>query len=81
MKAKKCSLELLTNLVNIFLYIMRKFKPGDYVVTLDGKRGYIVDHHAQNSNYYSIRLTHGYIFKSDEELELDFSVNEKEEKN
>jgi len=60
---------------------VKKFKPGDYVVTLDGKKGYIVDCHAQDSNYYSIRLTHGYIFKSIEELELDFHGNEKEEKN
>lgn len=53
---------------------MKKFYPGDYVITQDGKKGYIVDQHiSQDSIFYSIRLTHGYIFKSVEEIELDFS--------
>jgi hypothetical protein len=49
----------------------KKFKPGDYIVTKEGLRGYIVDCSDPKEKFYTIRLTSGYINKSIEDLEKD----------
>jgi hypothetical protein len=47
------------------------FCPGDYIVTKEGFRGYVVDYCDMKEKFYTIRLTSGYIQKSVEDLEKD----------
>jgi hypothetical protein len=47
------------------------FRPGDYIVTKEGLRGYVVDCYDPKEKFYTIRLTSGYINKSVEDLEKD----------
>jgi hypothetical protein len=47
------------------------FCAGDYVVTKEGLRGYVVDCNDPKEKFYTIRLTSGYINKSVEDLEKD----------
>lgn len=50
---------------------MNKFKPGDYIVTKDGFRGYVVTPESFSENAYTIRLASGYAVYSGEDLEID----------
>lgn len=47
------------------------FNPGDYIVTRDGFRGYVVSKLDYCNNMYDVRLPGGYTIRGGEELELD----------
>lgn len=47
------------------------FRPGDYIITSEGVRGYIVDKAEGSKDMYDIRLTSGYIVRSRDDIELD----------
>ena len=50
---------------------MNTFKPKDYIVTLDGFRGYVVKRLDYCHNSYEIRLASGLTVRGGEELKLD----------
>lgn len=53
---------------------MSFFEPGDYIVTREGQKGYVVDRLSEpstNSYVYQIRWTHGYGIQKSEDLKLD----------
>jgi hypothetical protein len=50
---------------------MNKFKSGDYIVTKDGFRGYVVTKESYCENAYTIRLASGYAIYSGNDLEID----------
>ena len=47
-----------------------KFNPGDYIVTKEGLRGYIVQQ-IEESNTYTVRLVSGYTTINEEDLQKD----------
>ena len=47
-----------------------KFNPGDYIVTSEGLRGYVI-HQVDESNVYAVRLASGYKVVSESDLEKD----------
>jgi hypothetical protein len=47
-----------------------KFKPGTYIVTKEGHRGYIVEL-IKHTRLYQIRLASGCTVRSEQELEVD----------
>ena len=51
----------------------KKFNPGDYIVTKDNQRGYVVDcwESEDFKKYCTIRITSGYVHKLNEDLQLD----------
>jgi len=51
--------------------IMNTFNPKDYIVTLDGFRGYVVKRLDYCHNMYEIRLASGLTVRGGEELQLD----------
>jgi ubiquinone biosynthesis protein Coq4 len=51
--------------------IMNNFNPKDYIVTVDGFRGYVVKRLDYCHNMYEIRLTSGLTVRGGEELKLD----------
>ena len=55
----------------------KKFQPGDYIVTKEGLRGYIVDYPNPKEKIYTIRLTSGYVNKSIEDFEKDPIMEDK----
>jgi hypothetical protein len=54
----------------------KKFKPGDYIITREGFRGYVVDCYDPKKQFYTIRLTSGYINKPVEDLEKDLIMED-----
>lgn len=50
--------------------VVSKFNPGDYIVTSEGLRGYII-HQIDESDTYAIRLVSGYTTIQESELEKD----------
>jgi hypothetical protein len=48
-----------------------KFRPGDYIVTSDGFRGYVVRSLEYCQDSYEIRLVSGLTIRSGSELSLD----------
>lgn len=51
--------------------IMNTFNPKDYIVTVDGFRGYVVKRLDYCHNSYEIRLASGLTVRGGEELQLD----------
>lgn len=47
-----------------------EYKPGSYIVTKDGLRGYVVER-KEGTNMYQIRLTSGYVLKHEHDIEID----------
>ena len=47
-----------------------KFNPGDYIVTKEGLRGYIVQQIDESDNY-AVRLVSGYTIVNENDLEKD----------
>jgi hypothetical protein len=54
----------------------KHFDPGDYVITKEGLRGYVVDYYDTKKEFYTIRITSGYINKSVEDLEKDTIIED-----
>ena len=50
---------------------MNTFNPKDYIVTLDGFRGYVVKRLDYCHNMYEIRLASGLTVRGGEDLKLD----------
>ena len=50
---------------------MNTFNPKDYIVTLDGFRGYVVKRLDYCHNMYEIRLAGGLTVRGGEELQID----------
>ena len=50
--------------------VVSKFNPGDYVVTSEGLRGYII-HQIDESDTYAVRLVSGYTISNENDLEKD----------
>jgi hypothetical protein len=50
--------------------VVSKFNPGDYIVTSQGLRGYVI-HQIDESNTYAVRLASGYTTISESDLEKD----------
>jgi len=50
---------------------MNKFNSGDYIVTKDGFRGFVVTPESYCQNAYTIRLASGYAVYSGKDLEID----------
>lgn len=50
---------------------MNTFNPKDYIVTIDGFRGYVVKRLDYCHNMYEIRLASGLTVRGGEELQLD----------
>ena len=48
-----------------------KFNSGDYIVTKDGFRGFVVTKESCGKNVYTIRLASGYAVYSGSDLEID----------
>lgn len=50
---------------------MNKFNSGDYIVTKDGFRGFVVTKESYCENAYTVRLASGYAIYSGSDLEID----------
>ena len=50
--------------------VVSKFNPGDYIVTKQGLRGYVI-HQIDETDTYAVRLASGYTTISESELEKD----------
>ena len=50
--------------------VVSKFNPGDYIVTSQGLRGYVI-HQIDESDTYAVRLASGYTTINESELEKD----------
>jgi len=48
-----------------------EFKPGNYIVTIDGFRGYIVKRLEYCHNMYEVRLAGGLTVRGGEEMKID----------
>jgi hypothetical protein len=48
----------------------KEFVPGEYIVTKDGHRGYIIEK-LGDMNMYQIRLSSGYTIRSGQDIEHD----------
>jgi hypothetical protein len=55
----------------------KEFVPGEYIVTKDGHRGYIIERVA-DINMYQIRLTSGYTICSEQDIEHDSLMDDVE---
>lgn len=53
------------------IMVVNVFKPKDYIVTVDGFRGYVVKRLDYCFNMYEIRLASGLTVRGGEELKLD----------
>lgn len=49
---------------------MNTFAPGDYIVTSEGLRGYVI-HQIDESDTYAVRLVSGYTIVNENDLEKD----------
>ena len=47
----------------------KEFKPGTYIVTAEGNRGYIIQR-VPKTNMYEIRLASGYSVRSHKDLQI-----------
>ncbi len=56
------------------LTMYEDFKPGDYIITSEGVRGYIIDKADGCEDMYDIRLTSGYTVCSGDDIELDVGM-------
>ena len=50
--------------------VVSKFNPGDYIVTSEGSRGYVI-HQIEDSDEYAIRFVSGYTIVNEKDLEKD----------
>ena len=50
--------------------VVSKFQPGDYIVTSQGLRGYVI-HQIDETNTYAVRLASGYTTMNEEDLKKD----------
>ena len=50
--------------------VVSTFNPGDYIVTSEGLRGYVI-HQVDESDTYAVRLASGYKVVSESNLEKD----------
>ena len=50
--------------------VVSKFTPGDYIVTNQGLRGYVI-HQIDETETYAVRLASGYTTISEEDLQKD----------
>jgi hypothetical protein len=50
--------------------VIEKFNPGDYIVTNEGLRGYII-HQVDESNTYAVRMVSGYTIVNEDDLKKD----------
>ena len=50
--------------------VVSKFNPGDYIVTSQGLRGYVI-HQIDESDTYAVRLASGYTTISEEDIQKD----------
>ena len=50
--------------------VVSKFNPGDYIVTSQGLRGYVI-HQIDETNTYAVRLASGYTTMNEEDLKKD----------
>ena len=50
--------------------VVSKFNPGDYIVTSEGLRGYVI-HQIDESDTYAVRLASGYRTIKEEDLQKD----------
>jgi hypothetical protein len=55
----------------------KEFVPGEYIVTKDGHRGYVIEKVADN-NMYQIRLTSGYTIRSGQDIKHDSLMDDVE---
>jgi preprotein translocase subunit YajC len=59
---KDISMKLLSTMV---------FNPGDFVITVSGQKGYIIESTDSTEKFFYVRIGNRYLIKSADELKLD----------